>query len=415
MKENTSETKKSPLAIYIHIPFCVKKCYYCDFLSGRADVKLQQAYIEALRNEIKENETLAQEYEVKTIFIGGGTPSCIDAMHIREVLEDIYRVFKIKDTKELEITIEINPGTVTHEKLMTYRLCGINRISFGLQSTKEKELKALGRIHDYETFVRNYQEAREVGFENINIDLMSALPGQSMESFEETLRAVIALQPEHISAYSLIIEEGTPFYTLYGENKGPSFECFIKEDSLSAEEMEAIEKNQGLSLPCEEEERHIYERTKELLHQAGYERYEISNYAKQGYECRHNCSYWTRGEYIGFGTGAASLLHETRFHNCTGLTDYIRAKGNDSRREEKARLSRKEQMEEFMFLGLRMSEGVNKQKFYKEFKQSIEEVYQVVIQTLIKEKLLMEKKDQLFLTEHGVDISNYVMAQFLLE
>lgn len=415
-----------PLAIYVHIPFCVRKCNYCDFLSGPADRESRERYVNALLNEIRSYKNFASDYQVNTIFIGGGTPSSIDAEHIRQImqtLEDVFH-FEARHNTEMEITIEINPGTVTREKLQCYYESGINRISFGLQSANDQELKMLGRIHTFEQFVENYHTAREVGFRNINIDLMSALPGQTMESYERSLNQVMNLNPEHISAYSLIIEEGTPFYDLYGENS---------------------KAHPDVTLPSEEVERLMYERTRERMHQQGYERYEISNYAKAGYECRHNCTYWLRGDYLGLGSGAASLISKERFSNVRELKNYIQLaemchEGTLNVEENKAlsqrdhcekadqlkieqyhhqihaeteHLTIQDEMEEAMFLGLRMMKGVSITKFKDDFEKDVFEIYPDVIKKLMEEQLIQIEGDYISLTQHGIDISNYVMSEFM--
>ena len=412
MNQQTSVTNhaKKPLAIYVHIPFCVKKCNYCDFLSGPADRKSKAEYIEALIHEIHSYGEFAKDYMVKTIFIGGGTPSSIEETQIAAIMKALEEVFcfRAKDNQEMEITIEINPGAVTEEKLRTYWNAGINRISFGLQSANNEELKMLGRIHTFEEFLDNYHLARKVGFSNINIDLMSALPGQTMESYLNTLKQIIALQPEHISAYSLIIEEGTPFYELYGDEKSQTSEP---------------------KLPSEEVDRKMYETTRQLMHEHGYERYEISNYAKTGYECKHNCTYWLREDYLGIRNGAASLIRNERFSNERDLKTYIElaktyielagknldVEYHKNLHGEVEMLEEKAQMEEFMFLGLRMMEGVSVQKFKESFQKDLFEVYGDVITTLIDKKLLEEKNGHLALSEYGIDISNYVMSEFLFD
>lgn len=311
---------KKELELYIHIPFCVKKCAYCDFLSGPQDKETIEQYVVSLLNEIHahgSNVDLVASYEVTTIFFGGGTPSILEESQIKQVMEALYDVFQIK--QDAEITIEANPGTVTREKLDTYRACGINRISFGLQSASNEELKLLGRIHTYEDFLESFYLARDCGFYNINVDLISAIPKQTLVSWEETLQNVINLNPEHISAYSLIVEDGTPFAKVYGEG------CPGEKD-----------------LPNEEEERKIYYRTDELLKAAGYHRYEISNYAKEGKECRHNLGYWERKEYLGIGLGSASLINNVRYSNTSDLARYIQcAKHPDIIQEDIQVLSQK--------------------------------------------------------------------------
>lgn len=381
---------KKELELYIHIPFCVKKCAYCDFLSSVQNEESREKYVNALVREIKEYRHLQAQYVVSTIFIGGGTPSILSSNQIRRIFEALHCTFKfVKDT---EITIEANPGTVTKEKLDLYRACGINRISFGLQTTNNEELRLLGRIHTYEEFLESYSLARSCGFTNINVDLISAIPKQTVSSWEETLLNVVALNPEHISAYSLIVEEGTPFASIYGEGAP-------KEGDL----------------PSEEEERNIYYQTKNLLKEAGYQHYEISNYAKEGKACRHNMGYWKRKDYLGIGLGAASFFEETRYHNTSDFTYYL----DNSEKPEQIHqdiqvLSTEEQMEEFMFLGLRMVEGVSKKEFEQCFGRSIEECYEKQLKKLQKEELLEITDDRIILTEHGIDVSNYVLSEFIM-
>ena len=381
------------LELYVHIPFCVRKCEYCDFLSAPAGADTQQEYVRNLLLEIAQKGVHCTDYEVITIFFGGGTPSILKAGWIADILDAIHRNFKVR--KDAEITIECNPGTLTFEKLSIYKSAGINRISVGLQSASDAELRELGRIHTYEDFLKSYDLIRKKGFSNINIDLMAALPGQTLKSYEQTLRRVLALKPEHISAYSLIIEEGTPFYEKY------------EADELLREKGEKPQ-----MLPSEETERLMYERTKELLLAHGYERYEISNYARRGYACRHNIGYWRRENYLGFGLGSASLLENERFHNTTDLTDYL---GGDYLAYEQEKLDKKSQMEEFMFLGLRMTEGISTECFRQTFGLTVELVYGPVLEQQIADQLLRKEDGRIFLTERGLDVSNYVMAQFLLD
>ena len=381
------------LELYVHIPFCVRKCEYCDFLSAPAGADTQQEYVRNLLLEIEQKGVRCTDYEVTTIFFGGGTPSILKAGWIADILDAIHRNFKVR--KDAEITIECNPGTLTFEKLSIYKSAGINRISVGLQSASDAELRELGRIHTYEDFLRSYDLIRKKGFSNVNIDLMAALPGQTLKSYEQTLRRVLTLKPEHISAYSLIIEEGTPFYEKY------------EADELLRERGEKPQ-----MLPSEETERLMYERTKKLLLAHGYERYEISNYARRGYACRHNIGYWRRENYLGFGLGSASLLENERFHNTTDLTDYL---GGDYLAYEQEKLDKKSQMEEFMFLGLRMTEGISTECFRQTFGLTVELVYGPVLEQQIADQLLRKEDGRIFLTERGLDVSNYVMAQFLLD
>lgn len=383
---------KKELELYIHIPFCVKKCRYCDFLSAPAEEAVQSAYVNALLAEIGEYEE-PEDQEVVTVFFGGGTPSVLPGKEIGRILSALKEKFVFAE--DTEISLEANPGTLDEEKLSCYREAGINRLSLGLQSAKREELQMLGRIHTYETFLESMNLARKAGFSNLNVDLMSALPGQTAASWEETLKKVISLHPEHISAYSLIIEEGTPFYEEYARD--------VKRRDLG-------EKPEFL--PSEEEERFLYQRTQELLSEAGYERYEISNYAQKGKECRHNVGYWRRRNYVGFGLGAATLLNPVRYKNTDCLDDYL---AGDFSKKEFLVLTKDNQIEETMFLGLRMREGVSKETFLKTFSCPLNVVYGRELEKLKKEGLIAETETHVFLTEKGVDVSNYVLSAFLFD
>ena len=406
------------LSIYIHIPFCVRKCLYCDFLSyslsdGRFNAECgnvpdgfvreeMYSYVNLLRREIIAYAAKYKEYRVISVFWGGGTPSLLpngEVSRIMDILKENYRI-----AADTEITIEMNPESADAEKLQEYITCGINRISIGLQSTDDAELARIGRIHDCGTFLKAYGLARRAGFRNINIDLMSALPGQSVASYEQTLKRVTELAPEHISAYSLILEEGTPLYERQGEY------CF----------------------PTEEEDREMYALTGEYLASCGYHRYEISNYARPGCECRHNIVYWQRGNYVGFGPGASSMVRNIRWTNPADMEQY---KGYVERLPDGAdmadenrncgqaadiypswqMLTLREQMEEYMFLGLRMMCGVSVQRFADEFGEQMDNVYGEVMDKLCRQGLLMHEEDRIRLTTRGIDVSNYVMAQFLFD
>ena len=390
------------LEIYIHIPFCVRKCAYCDFLSGPADQKTQEQYTDALIREIQAFPD-AEQYVVCSVFIGGGTPSVLSKEAIGRILETVRRKFHFVsetngDFGSVEITIECNPGTAGEEKLSYYRKIGINRLSLGLQSADNRELVLLGRIHTWEAFLETYHAARHVGFTNINIDLMSGLPGQSVVSWERTLDQVLALEPEHISAYSLIIEEGTPFYTRY------------RKDEKLRDQGEEPE-----LLPSEEAERQMYARTEEKLLEHGMYRYEISNYAKPGFACRHNDGYWTGVWYAGFGLGASSLLNHTRYRNTEHIEEYLTAAPEQLAGYREAEpLTQDDEMEEFMFLGLRRMAGVSESEFKKRFRRTIREVYGEIPDSLIRHGLLARKNDRYFLTPEGMNLSNYVMSEFIL-
>ena len=377
------------LELYIHIPFCVKKCAYCDFLSGPASNQQIEEYVQALIEEIRYYKEFVKKYEVSTVFWGGGTPSLLTGEQMKALMEALGQTFFIR--QNAEITMEANPGTVTVEKLLACQKAGINRISFGLQSVNNEELKMLGRIHTYEEFLESYEAARKAGFQNINVDLISAIPKQTVSSWEQTLQTIISLQPEHISAYSLIVEEGTTFAKLYGEG------CKLEH-----------------LLPTEEDERRMYERTEELLREAGYHRYEISNYAKEGYECQHNLGYWERKEYLGLGLGASSLIEETRFHNTDEMEEYLRDASNPILlRRGQEKLDRQEQMEEFVFLGLRKIRGIQEEKFAEMFGEDIWDCYGKNLERVIKEGLLEREEGVLRLTRKGIDVSNYVFYEIL--
>jgi oxygen-independent coproporphyrinogen-3 oxidase len=475
--------EKNELELYLHIPFCARKCKYCDFLSfpadlvamtdvaalanlaantddsalvncsGMADVSASanleasedlsaianrctiESYLGALENELRIRSNEYGAYHIVSIFIGGGTPSLLPAKAIVSLMDTIRNNYHMRtqSTSEIEITIEANPDSLTAEKATVYLAAGINRLSIGLQSANDSELGRLGRIHTFSQFLTAYQSARAAGFININVDLMSALPGQTREDYLQTLSAVLSLtpQPEHISAYSLIVEEQTPFWEMYQKGE--------------------------LKLPTEDLDRQMYYDTKHILSQNGYHRYEISNYAKPGYECRHNCGYWIRRNYAGFGLGAASLIDNTRFSNINDLQEYIKYWSNAVTAPAKNQLpftidhgisnhlqasstpflnkqslTVKEQMEEFMFLGLRLTQGISPDVFFSQFGVPIETIYGQVIQSNIDSGLLttsiadldsrvtnassiINSSQRIRLTEKGLDLSNYVMSQFLID
>lgn len=388
--------KVKEMELYIHVPFCIKKCAYCDFLSAPAGEEERQRYVETMIKEIQGYRKKYQEYCVTTIFVGGGTPSVLSGEQIKEVFNALRASFVI-DT-QAEITIEVNPGTVTEEKVEAWMQAGVNRISIGLQSVNDEELQMLGRMHTYKDFLNTYHLLRDKGFNNLNIDLISAIPGQTLESWKTTLSTVAELEPEHISAYSLIVEEGTPFYTIYGAGGADgNLESMVQ------------------PLPDEETERFIYEETEMILQKYGYDRYEISNYAKPGYACRHNEGYWRRVNYLGVGLGASSLIENQRFRNFSTYDAYMDAIQNQKLfHEEVESLSVTDEMEEFMFLGLRMMSGISREEFQKKFGKKIETVYEKQIQQLKKDGLIEFVENRIRLTKRGIDISNYVFEQFLL-
>ena len=386
------------LSIYIHIPFCVRKCLYCDFLSfpvgdesyvnwksdrdssqkGMAQDRIED-YVNLLCCEIAFRAPEFKKYQVISVFFGGGTPSLLPAEELGKIMDAVRASFVV--AADAEITVECNPGTVTADKLAYYITCGINRLSIGLQSSDDEELARIGRIHNYEMFLETYRLARAAGFCNINVDLMAALPGQTITSYQKTLEQVCALFPEHISAYSLILEEGTPLYV----------------------------NQKDYVFPDEEEERELYYMTERVLFKAGYHRYEISNYARKGRECRHNKVYWQRGDYLGLGLGASSLIANVRWKNPEDMDAY-----REHELCEVQHLSREEQMEEFMFLGLRLTEGVEEADFVKAFGVSVDAVYGETIERLVGQKLLVWDGGRLFLTPRGIDVSNVVFTAFLL-
>ena len=373
-------TKKNGLELYLHIPFCIKKCDYCDFLSGPSTRAGQEAYIYALLREMEAVSKNLKKRPVDTVFIGGGTPSVPECDVMEKLLQGLRDYFLF--SADAEVTIEANPGTLTPEKLSIYRKYGINRISIGLQSPKNKELAILGRIHNYAQFLESFQMAREAGFSNINVDLMFAIPGQSYDGWIENLQTVAALGPEHISAYSLIIEEGTPF------------------------------SRKKLDLPDEDTEYRMYEDVAVVLKEYGYHQYEISNYAKAGYECRHNEGYWQRKDYLGLGLGAASMVGNRRFSNVSDMTSYM----HDWSYCQEEILDRKAQIEETMFLGLRCTAGVSDRMFTEKFGQSMMDIYGDIIRKYISEGFLVfhPSEGRLAFSEAGTDVSNWILSDFLL-
>lgn len=415
-KRNPAAGVKQPLGLYLHIPFCRQKCRYCDFLSAPASAAQIDRYVEALGAQLSEDAADYADFYVRSVFFGGGTPSLLSAAQVEWLMDQIRRCYDLPE--DAEVTIESNPGTLDLGKLCGYRAAGINRLSIGLQSADDMELKVLGRIHNFQTFSDNYEAARKAGFTNINVDLMSALPGQTFSGWMNTLQKVAELKPEHISAYSLIIEEGTPFFDIYGKTEAGMMPCASDSGCGGG----GKEKKSWPALPCEEEERLMYERTAEFLEQRGYHRYEISNYAASGRECLHNTGYWNRTAYAGFGLGAASMVNQVRWKITSDLEKYLlcygRGKtGKEACREEVQVLSCAEQMEEFMFLGLRLTAGIRLAAFREQFQKGLREVYGPVLQKLEEQGLILFYEDgkRLKLTSRGIDLSNYVLAQFLFE
>lgn len=379
------------LGLYIHIPFCKQKCYYCDFVSYAKNEKFFERYIEALLEEMN-NFFDNNDVEIKTIYIGGGTPSIIDAKYI----EKIMNFFKEKDLlkKTKEITIEVNPGTVDEEKIKCYKKAGINRLSIGLQSTDDNMLKKVGRIHYYKDFLNTYKFAKEAGFDNINVDIMIGLPEQKISNVKNTLEKIINLEPEppkHISVYSLIVEENTPIEKMINDGT--------------------------LELPNEENERNMYWYVKNFLELNGYNHYEISNFSKDGYESIHNSDCWKQKEYIGLGVAAHSFIDDVRFGNTSNLDEYLRNCENkdfENNRiidEIEKDLFSKEQ--EFMLVGLRMIDGVSIQEFKNKFGENPIFVFKSELSKLVEDGLLMVDFDRIKLTNRGLDLANLVWEEFV--
>lgn len=372
------------IGIYIHIPFCIKKCEYCDFVSYCNKEKYVPQYINALKKEIKNN--INKEYKITTIYIGGGTPSSIEENYIADIIETIKLNMNdenLKEFKNVEVTIEVNPGTVTEKKLKTYKEIGINRLSIGLQETHDELLKSIGRIHTYEEFLKTYNLARKIGFNNINVDLIIALPNQTIQDIKENLEKIIKLNPEHISVYSLILEEGTPFYNKYNENK--------------------------IKLPDEELERNMYWYVKNTLENNGYVHYEISNFSKKGFESKHNMNCWNQEEYLGFGVAAHSYNNKTRYSNTNSIEEYI--KGSNKIIHEEQTLE--DMQKEYMLLGLRKIEGINIQKFKNKFAQNPIFIFKEQLSKLVDEELIVIDENEIKLTNKGLDLANIVWEEFV--
>ena len=375
------------LGIYIHIPFCKQKCFYCDFCSFANKNEMQGKYVETVINEIK-NITHKEKYTVTTIYLGGGTPSILNPDYIKNILQEIKSSFEILD--DAEITIEINPGTVNEEKLKKYKEYGINRLSIGLQSANDKILKKIGRIHDYKQFEETFFYARKCGFKNINVDLMIGLPTQAVEDVKQTLEKIIQKNPEHMSVYSLIIEEGTIIEKLINENK--------------------------LQLPNEETERIMYWTVVNELKENGYNQYEISNFSKKTYESKHNTNCWKQKQYVGLGTSAHSYLNKKRYSNTNNIEEYIKniqenniSKNITIHEEQTEELT----MNEYMLLGLRMIQGININEFKQKFKTDPTIKYKKILEKLQKENLIQITKTSIKLTKQGIDFGNIVWEEFI--
>ncbi len=397
------------LGIYIHIPFCVKKCDYCDFISYSNCFDMQEKYVEKLLEEIEENKDLLKNNFISTIYIGGGTPSAIKSELIKKILDKIYDVSRI-DKEKVEITIEVNPGTITKNNLQMYKDCGINRLSIGLQSTDDAILKEIGRIHNYNQFLDTYKWAGEAGFENINVDLMLGLPGQDIEILKNSLENVVNLKPipNHISVYSLIVEDGTKI-----------------EQRIDSGE---------LSLPDDEEERRQYHYMKNFLELKGYKHYEISNFAKPGFESKHNMNCWEQKQYVGFGVAAHSYVNGVRYANTSDLKEYLNVDNkksveNDMKNDFEVNFENKngfatiktieeiqnklDMEKEFMMLGLRKLDGVSISKFEQKFGENPIYLFRNELQKLVEEELIEIDLDDIKLTSKGLDLANLVWEEFV--
>lgn len=382
------ELTQKELGIYIHIPFCKKKCYYCDFISYSNKTELIEEYIECIVKEIQDwkKSTNIEKYKISTIYIGGGTPSYIKEKHIEKILENLREFIN----PQVEITIELNPGTVTKEKLQAYKKAGINRLSIGLQETHDELLKQIGRIHTFNQFEETYNLAKEVGFNNINVDLMIGLPNQTIEYIKENLEKIIKLQPNHISVYSLILEENTVLEKQISQGK--------------------------LTLPDEQQERAMYWYVKNTLELQGYNQYEISNFAKKGKESKHNLNCWEQEEYRGFGIAAHSYIEGVRFSTTTSFSEYMKYV-NVSKLNKYIQIhevQEKEDMQkEYMLLGLRKLEGVSISKFKNKFGENPIFLYYEEFQELTERKLLKIEGDKIKLTNRGLDLANQVWEKFV--
>ncbi|WP_434797221.1 radical SAM family heme chaperone HemW [Terrisporobacter vanillatitrophus] len=374
------------LGLYIHIPFCISKCKYCDFNSYKLDLDEKRKYLNAIEKEMKFYKEEIRGKEIDTIFIGGGTPSILNQNEIKFLFNNIKSNFKIKN--DAEITMECNPGTLTLDKLNTMKECGVNRLSIGLQAVQNKHLEYIGRIHTYEEFQKNYYQAKEVGFENINIDLMYALPNQSKKDWMESLEKVVKLNPTHISAYSLILEENTELFNMYEKNE--------------------------FKLLDEDTDIEMYEYTIKYLKSHGYNQYEISNYAKEGFECKHNILYWKCKNYVGLGASASGFLNEIRYNNFCELDKYEGIIHSGKKPIEwKEKLSIKDKIEESIFLGLRMNEGIEFKHFHEKYNVNFREVYKNEINKLGKMKLIEISDKGMKLTQKGREISNSIFVEFI--
>ena len=394
---------KRNLGIYIHIPFCIKKCSYCDFISFENKLDFQGKYIEQLKKEIESQKEILKNSDITTIYIGGGTPSAIKSKYIVEIINYLNEYINFKESNNMEITIEVNPGTVTKQKLIDYYNSGINRISIGLQCVQDRLLKIIGRIHNFEQFLETFKMAREVGFKNINVDLMIGLPEQNIEDIKQSIEKILELNPEHISVYSLIVEEGT---------------------KISKKIEEGF-----YQLPDEELERMEYSYVKNKLELAGYNHYEISNFAKEGFFSKHNLNCWKQEEYLGFGIAAHSYYDNIRFSNTIDLNKYLNATSKDfeeanienmiklvksnSLKEIHEVQSELDKKREYMLLGLRTLKGVSITEFKQKFIENPIYLFRKELEKLVNDELIEIDLDYIKLTRKGLDLANLVWEEFV--
>lgn len=374
------------LGLYVHVPFCAQKCYYCDFNSYKINSNQKRDYLINIEREMKFYKDEFKDKYFDTVFFGGGTPSILSVDELRKIVNNIYENFNIKENAE--ITIECNPGTINREKLKAMKNLGINRLSIGLQAVQNYHLKSIGRIHTYEEFEKNYYDAIEIGFNNINIDLMYALPNQKTQEWKDTLNKIVRLNPSHISAYSLILEEGTKLYDMY--------------------------ENKEFKLLDEDTDINMYNYTIETLKKYGYNQYEISNYAKENMECKHNIIYWECDHYLGLGPGASGFIGDRRYSNIEDICEYNDCiLQNIKPVSEEIVLTSNDKIEEFIFMGLRMNEGINLDIFKERFNRNFLDIYQEVINKLLKRDLIKLNGKNIYLTQKGREISNSVFIEFL--
>lgn len=382
----------NPLSLYIHIPFCVKKCAYCDFISHRVGDfeanKGVERYMEALKKELGHYEAVLSQSTIMTIYIGGGTPSAIDGVFIHELIDTIRKIADVDKTAE--ITIEINPGTLTPEKLNHYLSAGINRVSMGLQTTNDSLLTSLGRIHSTNDFITTFNAVKAAGINNVSLDLMFGLPNQTLQDIENALSLIRTLKPTHVSAYSLKIEEGTPLYESYEAGK--------------------------ITLPDEDLERDMYHAIEKGLQSLGIKEYELSNFSLPGYESKHNLVYWKNEPYLGIGVSSHSKLSNTRFSNTSLIYQYIDSlEAGNLPIDETDPIDKNEDLFESIILGLRLNRGISMSEFSDKYEIDFLSKYKEVLENLLDQNLILIKEDIVILTEKGRDLANQVFLQFMVD